>query len=507
MNFIWAATLTLTFLALFHVLFLKPYLKLKSYKKKGAYTYYFPIIGLFAKIFNDFKKSGDCCDFNKKILQSNPDLKLVASNFGSGLLLNFVSPALSKEVLQNYSKYKKGPVFDIIKLTMTRSLIMLEGEEWKARKRVASQVFHFDYLQKLIPDIQDLTNETFSEWKAKKSGQEIDSLVHLEKLIGGIFAVTFFGANIKDSMIEDKPVVIYLTETITEFFMATFSPLAMAFGSKIVKYGLTPFYRRINKKLNVFRSYAANIIQEKKKEYQAKKLQKDSEKKDLLEILLECQESQKEIPDEDLVDEFMAFFTGGTDTSSHVLQTVLYYLDKEPEYKRLLREEAQSVIKDPTKRVTIEQINQLEFTTAVIKEALRKVPPIFQLIQRVALADHYIGEFFVPKGTLVTADFVGLNHHPKLFTNPDKFDPYRWIKSHENFNEEASKDPFVYTPFSAGPRSCIGQPLAMLEMKIILALFASQFDWKVKEGYQLRLMLKFGYEPAEHIPITLIPLQ
>lgn len=390
-------------------------------------------------------------------------------------------------------------------MLLSGSLPAIEGEAWKAQRRITGKVFHFDYLRNLIPSIQRLTNETFAQWSAEGPGKELAALDTLQQLVGSIVGVTFFGSDREKHQIEGKPIEMYFSELLTDSVAAAITPLAILFGIKALKYGLTPFYRKLNRNNKIYRAFVSNIIQERRAQFDANKSQGEPKEKDLLDILFESQDSQTQFTDDELIDMFAAFYAGGTDTSSHLLQSLFYLLEQNPECKQKLIEEVSSVIKDPSEAITQEQLNRLEFTTAVIKESLRVVPPIPHLVQREAIVDHYLGDFFIPKGMYVGVDYIALHYHPKIFENPEKFNPYRWIKGHQDYNEDANRDPFKFLPFAAGPRNCIGQPLAMLEMKIILALFASQFDWKIKEGYKWKLIFKFGYEPEEQVPLILYP--
>ena len=507
MHFIWKVLLTVAFCWVLTNYIIRPYLRLIYYRKKGAFTYFFPLLGIFPKMFGEGYKLGDFGYFSKQLIKQKPNLKILATNFGSKISLAVYDPALAKEVLQNQHRYIKGPFFRVLGLLWGRSLLMTQGEHWKSGRRIISKVFHFDHLKKLIPSIQRMSNDTIAELKAQPVGKEVDILEVLRNLIGGLFAEFFFGANVKNDRIEGKTVQNYFAGMITGFALASITPLAMVFGSAPVKLGLNSSYRTIKKQASVFKEYAAYIIQQRRETLKNKSKQQDHDQKDLLDIMLEYEEADGNFSADELIDNFIAFFSGGTDTSSHQLHMTLYFLDQHPEYKKKLRDEVKSVIKDPTQGITLDQVNQLEFTTAILKESLRVVPPFPNLMQREVTTDHYIGEFFVPKGSLLSIDILAFNYHPRRFENPEKFNPYRWTKGHPDFNEEVSKDPFLWLPFSTGPRNCIGQPLAMLEMKIILALLVSQFDWKVKEGYKLRLEMRSTYGPPQAIPLILTPLE
>jgi len=83
-----------------------------------------------------------------------------------------------------------------------------------------------------------------------------------------------------------------------------------------------------------------------------------------------------------------------------------------------------------------------------------------------------------------------MNRNPKYFKEPEKFIPERFEIDNEMYNEKSH--PFSYIPFSAGPRNCIGQKFAMLEMKTTLAKILANFE-----------LLPLGEEPILIIEVVL----
>jgi len=93
-----------------------------------------------------------------------------------------------------------------------------------------------------------------------------------------------------------------------------------------------------------------------------------------------------------------------------------------------------------------------------------------------------------------------MNFHPKYYDDPEKFNPNRWIGSDAPTKK---LDSFVFTPFSAGPRNCLGQHLAMIETKIILIKLLQKFDFKLCENYKMKWGFKGLYEPVDPILLDL----
>lgn len=120
-------------------------------------------------------------------------------------------------------------------------------------------------------------------------------------------------------------------------------------------------------------------------------------------------------------------------------------------------------------------------------ECLRMWPPATGNLARVARQDMKIGPYNIPKGMLVGTNILGLMHNPKYYESPEVFNPERWA-----IPGAQSAEPYSFIPFSAGPRSCIGKYMALMETKIIMIKFLNSFELSRTE-VPLRLKVKFLY--------------
>lgn len=90
-------------------------------------------------------------------------------------------------------------------------------------------------------------------------------------------------------------------------------------------------------------------------------------------------------------------------------------------------------------------------------------------------------------------------HDPKVFPNPHSFIPERWLEE----KKQTERDIYSFLPFSAGKKNCIGQHLAKLETKLIVSMFVKRFDFTLIEGFDLKMISRFLYEPEQPIFINL----
>ncbi|KAL1618565.1 hypothetical protein SLS56_010493 [Neofusicoccum ribis] len=214
-----------------------------------------------------------------------------------------------------------------------------------------------------------------------------------------------------------------------------------------------------------------------------------------------------------LVDQIKTFIFAGHDTSSGTLCYIFWLLKRNPTWLKRVQEEyaqalpnASDVSEEITARPNI--LNELPLTTAVIKETLRLFPPASSIRTGTAqtpIIDAETGETYPTEGFMVMNATFSLHRNPAYFPDPHNFRPERWLTAEYNgLDCEILPPPrkthtHAWRPFEAGPRSCLGQKLAMMEIKMIMILVLSQFD--IEPGYQCEGKKEFEYLGGPAYPI------
>ena len=196
-----------------------------------------------------------------------------------------------------------------------------------------------------------------------------------------------------------------------------------------------------------------------------------------------------------IISQIKVFLLAGQDTTSATAVYIHHLLSKRPSILTLVQEEHTSVFgPDVTALPTLlisnpHSLNRLPFTLAVIKETLRLFSPA--ATARAGQPDFFLSSpststRFPTEKCLVWASHHGLHHNPRYWVRPEEFLPERWLAS-EGDPLYPAKD--AWRPFEKGPRGCIGQELAMTELKIILALTVREFkfadayaEWDLRRG-------------------------
>lgn len=187
----------------------------------------------------------------------------------------------------------------------------------------------------------------------------------------------------------------------------------------------------------------------------------------------------------ELRDNLLTFIVAGHETTALALSWSLYLLAFDQDAQRRAREESRSAVEDRLPGGA--DLHDLPFVQRVIREALRLYPPA-ALLLRTALQPDTIWNREVRPGDTIMLPIYALHRSRCLWERPDSFDPDRFIDS-------ASRDPYRFLPFGAGPRACIGSGFAMQEATIMLAALISNY----------RFLPVAGRSPRPALVLTLRP--
>jgi enediyne biosynthesis protein E7 len=217
---------------------------------------------------------------------------------------------------------------------------------------------------------------------------------------------------------------------------------------------------------------------------------------DILSQLIDARGRDTAAPmaDRQLLDEVMTLIVAGHETTAASLNWFWYLLDSEPEVARRLRAEVDAAEVDSP---GYKDLDGLPYTRRTIDETLRLYPPGWLLTRRSIEPDTF-GGYSLPAQTDVLISPYLVQRHPSHWPDPDRFDPDRFL-----LENSAARNRFAYFPFGLGPRACIGEHLALVEMHIHVATLARRFDLQLVPGQVVEIEPQVNLRTRH--PLRMIP--
>jgi cytochrome P450 len=377
------------------------------------------------------------------------------------------NPADVRHVLQdNARNYHKSPLYAKLRMSLGNGLLTSEDDFWLRQRRIAQPAFHHHRIAALAGVMADAARETAGRWQSIAGrGEPTDVGEEMMRLTRTVVLRALLGADLGPfaATIDDAWAII--NERIGESFWS------LGFTDRLP----TSKYRRFQAARAVLRGAVDHVIGERRRR------PSEEDESDLLSMLLSARDEQtgEAMTDEQLRVEVTTFLLAGQETTSLALTWTWYLLSQHAESRRRLEEEIDAVL-DGRPPEYADLVN-LPYTRMVIDESMRLYPPAWGF-SRQALSDDELGGFHLPRGWLAFVIPYVLHRLPAFWNDPEAFDPERFLPE-----RSVDRPKFVYLPFGAGPRQCIGNHFALIEAHLIVATLAQR--------YRLHLVPRHRVEP------------
>jgi cytochrome P450 len=208
---------------------------------------------------------------------------------------------------------------------------------------------------------------------------------------------------------------------------------------------------------------------------------------DALGLLIAARDEHGEaLDDDELLNQAVILLFAGHETTTSMLTSLLFVLDSQPDVHRRLIDEQRHIVGDA--ELTLEHVKRLVYLDLVLKEVERLYPPV-SICQRGVVTDVEFDGVHLPAGTIVSYSPYATHRLPAVFRDPERFDPTRFAPP----REEHRTAPYSLVGFGGGPRLCIGQAFAQMEMKIVAALLLGRYRWRL-----LDVAPRFSWVPTLH---------
>ena len=396
-------------------------------------------------------------------------------------------PEIIQHVLQkNNRNYKKSEIqTDLLAHYIGKGLLTSEGAYWLRQRRLIQPGFHRDRLAKLVQIINDEIGICIKQLhKSAQTNKIVDLYEVMHTLAFRIVAKTLFSTGMNESQISK------LSRQITDI---------QSFIVKQIRQPYAHLWHRWSGQIQACEGLAketrqilSSIIEQR--------LGSGEQLDDLLQMLIDSryEDTGEQMTLSQLLDECLILFVAGHETSANALAWTFYLLAKNPGKVIPLIRDTQVWV-NYGKNPTFNHLKSLTYTTQCIEEALRLYPPAW-IIDRVAIEKDTISGYKIPRNTLVILYIYGSHHDSALWNDPESFKP-------ERFDTKTRKSipDFAYFPFGGGPRLCIGNNFAMMEMQLVLTRLIKEFDFVLQSPSQATLHPLITLRPLEKLEFRIVP--
>jgi cytochrome P450 len=179
--------------------------------------------------------------------------------------------------------------------------------------------------------------------------------------------------------------------------------------------------------------------------------------------------------DQQVRDEAMTIFLAGHETTANALTWTWYLLSQNPDAAARVHEEVDRVLQG--RLPSIADIGSLQYVERVVTESMRLYPPAW-IVGRRAIDDYPVGNYIAPARSILIMSPYIIQRDPRYYADPERFNPDRWTPEFK-----AALPPFAYFPFGGGPRRCIGESFAWMELILLVAAIAQQWELHLVPGH------------------------
>jgi cytochrome P450 len=197
--------------------------------------------------------------------------------------------------------------------------------------------------------------------------------------------------------------------------------------------------------------------------------------------------------DQEVIDHMIFLMMAAHDTTTSTLTSMTYALARHPQWQQRLLEEVESLGVD---HLRYEDLDRMEQTEWVMKEALRMYPPLSTL-PKYSLKPFEFEGLKIPAGALVATYPIHTHYMAAYWSEPERFDPLRFSED----RAEHKNHPYCWVPFSGGAHMCIGLHFAIMQVKLVIFEMLRRYRWTVPDGYKMPVQQSPISKPRDGLPV------
>lgn len=353
---------------------------------------------------------------------------------------------------------------DVFSVSMGQSVLVTEGAQWQRQRRMLQPGFTPKRVAGYAALMASATSDALNTLALSQSEQNVDMDALMTTMTLDVILRALFGVHqVTDARPLSEAIQTLSHSGISELFKPFSWPLWMPLPSV--------------RKVRHAKQTLDRVIQQ---HIQAQPTATHQDGKDLLTMLRQARDPEH--PDQglgaqELHDQTMVMFQAGHETTATAMTWWSGLIARHPDVAKRIHTEVDAVLQGATP--TPATLQQLPWLQASLKESMRLYPPAAVLMTRRAIKDVTVGPWTLPKGHLIAFTPYVIQRDARWFTSPDEFKPERFLPDAPDIPRG------TWLPFGTGPRVCIGQHFAMLEMGLIAAMLMQRFnlEWPTEAAW------------------------
>eukprot|EP00127_Corallochytrium_limacisporum_P006487 Clim_evm18s229 gene=Clim_evmTU18s229 len=457
-----------------------------------------PVFGAVIEYFPHAQKGHTHKWFYDLMVNNCGNDDFVQVNMLGTVILCSKDPEFCREILRTASGdglvRRSRELVEVFK-PFSNGLLILEGDVWRAHRRMVLPAFNTARLKQVCAVSSEVAKLMIARYQAldqlgKLKAQPVDMT---KELLNGSLQVLLKSMFGLDEDILNKPVDENYDRKLDLIV------LGMEPRATLPK----PLWRFLpdEKLWRASIQMVRDDIVEKLRARADSTAETDDEEKDILSLLIRAAQRES-MTEEEIVDEALMFFGAGHETSATTATWALYMLAQRPDVQARIRDQMDEVLGKNFDDIPYEKLDRLTVLDAAVKESMRLKPTVIFVSRRIAEKGLKWKNLYVPPETELICDFQAMMRDPKHWEDPDEYLPDRWLA------DGFKPTPGTYIPFSAGPQGCIGERLAKLEVRVIVAKLLQSYEFslaKKASEYETITSLTTGLKKG--CPLYLRPVE
>jgi len=403
------------------------------------------------------------------------------------------SEALSTVLRDRPDGFRRTKLLETIGLEMglTPGLFGANGEAWRRQRRMVMAGFDPAHVKAYFPSLLKVTQRLHGRWlkaAARTGGGTVELQPELMRYTVDAISGLAFGADINTLESDDEVIQQHLDKIFPALYTRLFSLIPWW---RIVRSSAD---RQLERSVIEVNHAIAGFIAQARERLAADPARRAQPPNLLESMIVAADEGDSGVGDREVTGNVLTMLLAGEDTTANTLAWMIYLLHRHPAALQRAQDEVRGLAPDVA-AFTPELMASLDYLEACAHETMRLKPVApFQVIE--ALRDTEIKGIRVPKGMGLWCVMRGDSVSEKHFPNAQAFEPERWLGSAAGVASSAKR---LSMPFGAGPRICPGRYLALLEIKMAMAMLLAHFD--IDE-----VNTPDGAEAVEQMAFTMMPV-